>query len=458
MIKNAYTPVLLICRLFTYLILCLGFSFASSFGSSYPVGLPSYKAADAPVLLVSENTSYAQPTSGLPETMIKREDLPGIPWMSADCSGELGYEQNYSLREHMSTSSRPFVIFNVSGGLNYGKEDYKLSILGRKETVKTNRRERKDWRFDELWLGKTLESSRIIIGLQKITWGETFGIPIVDIVNHQDNNEHPLNSFEDNKLASWMINYQMVTHSWNLQLIASPWNQQKIAQTEGDSLLIDKSSDHDYRNIFEFGGRIGYLLENGLDIKAFYYHHENHFPVFEPTLNSQFFPVLHQVQKEEDSLGVSQSLAFDASVLRWDLIYMPGFHINSPINGRLFKVPRLGSALGYDYATDFDLLFGLQLQSEILSSSHPDLEEIDQLHYFATQFIYPMSLDRFQIKSVTFFGLGSDEIWQRVELMFYLFNQVRADLIWDDIQGDHIGLLSRNRDLDRLYLKIAWQF
>ncbi len=210
----------------------------------------------------------------------------------------------------------------------------------------------------------------IKLGLQTVTWGETFGIPIADVVNPVDLSRTPRIDAESRKIPLGIMNLKALLGSFNLQIIYTPLPRlsalpQPANAGQSESLKIN--TDPNRFNLWtdaELGGKFGYLFDFGLDINAFYCSHWNRMPVFYSSIVEQRLLVQRQESRVE-SYGLTGSQAFDAIVLRADTVV----HHNIPRTQALGIYPRYHNlwqtAFGVDYSTGEQDNFGLHFQSDV---------------------------------------------------------------------------------------------
>lgn len=191
---------------------------------------------------------------------------------------------------------------------------------------------------------------RISLGLQEVTWGETFGVPIVDIVNPRDLTQSLLYKWEQHKLPLLMAYPQFFWNNFTAELIFVPLPRQTPLAFPVQERQLRFGKDA------EFGGRIGYLFENGWDLKIFYYNHWNRSPALSVSplgLKSQMNRV--------DSVGGSFSFATSNLVFRGDTVYsdstpFPKIIAQSPVLGSVWQ-----TVLGTDYTSEGQSTVGVQL-------------------------------------------------------------------------------------------------
>ena len=222
----------------------------------------------------------------------------------------------------------------------------------------------------KLLIQTQLSAFDLKLGLQTVTWGETFGIPIADVVNPVDLTRTPRIDAESRKIPLGIINLKALLNSFNLQILYTPLPRlsplpQSANAGESESLKINTDSNkYNLWTDAELGGKFGFLFEFGLDINAFYYSHWNRMPVFYSSIVDQRILVQRQESRVE-SYGLTASQAFDAIVVRADTVV----HHNIPRSQALGIYPRYHNlwqtAFGVDYSTADQDNFGLHIQSDV---------------------------------------------------------------------------------------------
>lgn len=413
----------------------------------------------------------------LPAQAASESPPPASQLSQADAAGEaerneplwdyqpellFGYEAARTFPDDGQELSAPFLRGGVSGRAGVLPFNFKLTLLGRQNTAAkghipgssgAGEHELGEWRPEEAWLNYEKDQHKVQVGLQKVTWGETFGFPIADVVNPIDWSRSPLTKPEDSKLASWLGHYQYFDGVWSLQGLASPWSSHRQAEAAYHDALGGGSAETE--PILEYGGRAGLLTAAGLDIKASAYHHQNRTPLYRLESGPSGPPTLNQVSREMDTYGISFSYDFDGTLIRADSVHEPVFYLNGS-DGTLAETGRTGAIIGADRTVGEDWFVGMQVYGENLSPSRSGMDGSKHVAYLGAQLIYPFLMESYQAKVFFFEGINVREGWLRSELSLAGPSGLRFEAVYDLLYGEDIGLLSRLDTKSRFYAQVSW--
>jgi hypothetical protein len=379
---------------------------------------------------------------------------PKSLWSELESEWDLaaGYESFQSLPEGSQKIQRPYLGLGQQGTLRSWQ--WHVELLARRDRAKDDpsiwpRKSASESRHGEVrpeqgWLAYQGERHRWQIGLQTVSWGETFGFPIMDIVNPTDGREPYLLSPERRKLSSWLLQYQWFGSQWNLQLLASPWpTQQVLADGEPAS--------------WEGGGRLGYLTEDGFEWKLMFYHHRNRQPLVsrEPILdeNQKVRILVTHEQREEDSYGLTFTKDVSGFVVRGDGLYVPLHHLQGQRQPE--ESERAAGIVGVDHNFGEDWFLGLQFYSEaLLRDSSSQLA--DRADMAGLQMIYPFVPNRFQIKVFSFLSANNRDYWLHAEWSQFLGEHLQGVLAYDQLRSRHPLLAAIGERA--LYYRVQWSW
>lgn len=306
------------------------------------------------------------------------------------------------------------------------------------------------------------------LGFQEVSWGETFGFFILDLVNPRDLSDPLFNEIGFIRKPVFMANYQYYWDSTSLQLLFIPIpekNDLPIKNSAFDVIpapfkslpLIDPVRfrfDHSLRYA-ECGGRLGTLFDCGLDLNLYYLWHWNRSIVFE-SHSKPGFPVLELHRRRIHSIGVSASQAFEDIVLRGDSV----IHIGTPLTqgqfGRLRHGTLWKTILGLDYTPDASWSTGVQLHRDHWSSS--------SLHWIGMHAWASALEGIWEFNSFLFFGLDNQDFWFQPQLTRHTecmgqWN-LRADLLSGEKQRGvpEEGIIGPLRKQHRLFFWWSYSF
>lgn len=275
---------------------------------------------------------------------------------------ERGDQTACGFTENGLTRSRPYVFAKTTS------EHFEASARLWYDFIHSH----KDLEIRSLFYKKSAEQWSLKVGFQEIAWGETFGLYIADLVNPRDYTDPFFNDLGWIRLATFTLNAQYFKDAFSAQLVVTPiprnnWlptthspfnvlsEEVEGAKVRGPSKFkIDRCG----RDV-EYGLRVGYLFESGVDITAFYFRHWNRNPAYRLRLDSHarvFKPVLRRIQ----TVGASFSRAWEKIVWRGDAVW----HLREPWTvHRLGVIKRRGvfrTILGADYTSDEGRTLGFQ--------------------------------------------------------------------------------------------------
>ena len=176
-------------------------------------------------------------------------------------------------------------------------------------------------------------SSRTVVGLQQISWGETFGIQILDIVNGRDLRDPLMLETGWTRLAAPILQQQFFQDKTTYQFILTAMPSHNRLPRSGsafdttNTLGVElqenaRTVGDEYPAMPEFGGKISQLFRNGLDVSILLFSHYNRNTVYQlrtslsPSGPMRLQPIVGRVL----SAGGSASYALNEFVLRGDYI------------------------------------------------------------------------------------------------------------------------------------------
>lgn len=328
-------------------------------------------------------------TSPLPAYVIPRAllyfcllALIGMAWAgyaapSKSLETKIGARVEYDADSGETTSSR-YSIRQESSAALY-KKSFGLSLhTNIYFAVDTDREftENKEWyviRPDSLFIEFQRNFFRATMGMQQITWGESFGLPIVDVVNPVDLSEPIGSESQDYKISVPLSSVELIGGNFYLQGIYVPLARRSPVPDSVNGIRVVDFAPYKFGRDSEYGGRVGYLFPFGLDLKALYYRHNTRLPRFELDLASPSDPRLVLVETNQNSYGLSISQSLEEFVIRADALFeegylLPGLTRTTPIAEapvtRSLLADRFQVVSGVDYTTTGGDMFGLQFQYE----------------------------------------------------------------------------------------------
>ena len=366
---------------------------------------------------------------------------------------EVGYQSAYGFIEDGFTRNMPYMQLSQRYDMTPCQMlEMDVRLLGDAETE----RGRVDLRcFSYEYLG---DVTQLKVGVQQIPWGETFGFFIADIINPRDYTDPLFNEIEWIRRGVFAINFQWLPDPFCLQLVVTPIPLNNILPRKGDPFymvpkalitapLLPQEDIHDV----EFGGRVGYLMDSGLDLAAFYYRHYSRDPILELRADGSLKPISEKI----DTVGGSLSQAFDDWVLRGDMVVHLETPFSWPQTGQVARLDLVRTIIGTDRSFDNDFCFGLQY--------HGDFWEEASLHGMSTQLSKGFCDGRHRLECFAYKGLNNRDLWIQPKYTFYLGSHlsvsVRADFVFGTTKrgNPRDGLIGQFRNKDRIFLWVSYR-
>lgn len=315
---------------------------------------------------------------------------------------------------------------------------------------------------DSLFLEWQKSLFRIAAGFQTLSWGEAFGLPIMDVVNPVDFTDPPGSNMVQRKIPIAMVSAELIANDIYLQFLGTPFPRRSPLPRHKDGLPIVKVDHGEWGKDFEFGGRLGYLFASGLDVKLVYYHHWFRTPRFELGINSATGePELREVALEVDLVGVSLSQAVYSWVFRFDAAHESGYLLPAHMEGlspqealqkQVGLSNRSRALLSVDTTTDSGQIFGFQLQAQHIGEPERELagpeseaggsvDRLDsQTHLWGgIQANFSAFERKLVLENFVIMGLGNADIWVRPQLQAYLTPRIRIEAEFNYVDGKSDG-------------------
>lgn len=343
-------------------------------------------------------------------------------------------------------------LFSLRDGFITG--DAKASVLGNLDHVDPQH----ELRFRELYVDLLAGDFSLRAGLQDITWSETFGFFIADIVNPRDLRDPLYLDPRYARLPVAALKPQLTLGSVTVQGVFTPVAHNTLfssAPFNGLPVLPAPSIQiHDYPQYAEGGGRIEALLFGKLDSSVFYYHHLNRNFAGEEVATHNG-PAIQEVAEPVDSYGLTSSYALESVVFREDLVVTPHQPTSATDLGAVRHSNEIQSILGVDYSSTDDFTVGLQYQYE----THPGA-----FHWLSAKVSKKFATLNLQPELFIFQGVGNRDRWVQPQLSWFASDRLTVSVRYDwvDAQpqetGDFVGYLSTLRDNDRVLAEASLKF
>lgn len=220
------------------------------------------------------------------------------------------------------------------------------------------------------------DSNSFQVGFLRYRFSETFGLQLLDVANPRDYSEFVFNDLSWSKRSVFGVNDTFKWDNFQIQLILTLWpNGDRLpyqdtafdatsSAVEYEGGVVDRPWFRD----LEYGTRMKYLFENGLDLSLLYFHHFSR-PTFQDTQIISASKVLTRpTEHMVDSFGTSASFVWNEWVLRGDALYTSEDLVMKNLSS-YEKDDHFQTLVGID--RNFDtLVLGLQGQSDFTMKRH----------------------------------------------------------------------------------------
>lgn len=384
---------------------------------------------------------------------------------------EIGYQAAYGVEENGITRNRPYFLFTTS----YSPESegstltsYDASFRGWDDFAESE----KNLEIRALYIDKTSDRWSLKTGFQEISWGETFGLYILDLVNPRDLTDPFFNDLSWIRLPVFTVNAQYFQDPWNCQLIFTPIPRNNWLPKQGSPWdvfpdIFDNSSvlgPHKFAvsrcgQDAEYGGKLEYLFESGIDLTAYYFRHWNRYPVYKAGIDvgidgahSFLKPVLRRIQ----TIGASFSKAYEEIVLRGDSTLSFRTPWQEPVFGLFKKTNLWRTILGLDYTNDNGMTVGFQYHFDLWNQGH--------LHSISIRYLQDYVEGKYQFAFFIYKGINNGDIWVQPAFIWNINDSASATL-QADILGGHEGngtpkdgFIGPYRHKSRFFLWVKYQW
>lgn len=214
------------------------------------------------------------------------------------------------------------------------------------------------------------------VGFLRYRFSETFGLQLLDVANPRDYSEYIFNDLAWAKRSVFGINDTYKWNNFSVQLILTLWpNGDRLPYqgsafdpTEGQTDYRGGVVDRPWFKDLEYGSRIKYLMENGVDLSFLYYHHFSR-PTFQDIkFNSATDISTSNTEHMVDSFGSSASYVLNDWVLRGDFLFTKNDLIQKDLLS--YTTGDHTQLLAGIDRTYEDFLVGLQTQHDLTMDRH----------------------------------------------------------------------------------------
>lgn len=292
------------------------------------------------------------------------------------------------------------------------------------------------------------------IGFLRYRFSETFGLQLLDVANPRDYSEFIFNDLSWSKRSVFGMNDTFKIDNLQVQLMLTLWpNGDRLPYQ--DSAFDPTSSpvhyqggvvDRPWFKDLEYGTRLKYLFENGLDLSLLYYHHFTR-PTFQDVkINGPLNVTTNSTDKLVDSLGSSASFVYEEWVLRGDVLFTFDDYVQKDL-------------LSYDNENHFQSLFGIDRTfKNFLLGFQTQSDYTVSRHYFGmrsewTQFSW------WKPSLMIYRNYKSADQWFQLKSLFEL-ESWKLEVTYDNIHGgkDKSDLFGFYRQNDRFLIDLSYTY
>lgn len=288
-------------------------------------------------------------------------------------------------------------------------------------------------------------------GLQNISWSETFGFNILDLVNPRDWSEYVFEDLSWVQLPVWALKNSLIFGSFKLQAIYVPRARNAILPKAGsyydplpENLALFGREDFSKKKLFkddEKGVRIEYLFDFGLDLSLMTYEHFNRSPTY-------YFENgrLKIADKKLQSYAMSFTYANGGMVLRGDTL-------------KTLKQPYFSSDLSYAEKDELQGIYGMDytFENQFILGAQYQFAQTSGYQWGALQL--KKTIEDFDLQCLLFWGINNDDRWARPEVTWHLPYNMSLRAYYDYIQNKKDqGVLGPFHNKNTFALNWNWLF
>jgi hypothetical protein len=292
------------------------------------------------------------------------------------------------------------------------------------------------------------------VGFLRYRFSETFGLQLLDVANPRDYSEFVFNDLSWSKRSVFGVNDTFKWDNLQIQLILTLWPNGDRLPYQGTAFdtttnVVEYEGgvvERPWLKDLEYGTRIKYLFENGLDLSFLYFHHFSR-PTFQDVQVISLSKVLARpTDHMVDSFGSSASFVWNSWVLRADAL----FTVNDLVMENLLsyeKDDHFQTLVGIDRNFDTFVL-GLQGQSDFTIHRH----------FIGIRAEYS-DISWWKPSAMLFQNYESSDQWFQLKSLFEL-DDWKLSVSYDGIQGgkgdkDLFGVYRRN---DRYLVDLSYTY
>lgn len=292
------------------------------------------------------------------------------------------------------------------------------------------------------------------VGFLRYRFSETFGLQILDVANPRDYSEYFLNDLSWAKRSIFGLN--MLNKIGNLEALwmmtlwgngdRLPYKNSPYDTVEGQLGYQGGVVDRAWFKDIEYGVRLKYLFENGLDLSVIGYRHHNRPSIVTLNQKSAYEYVLRPYNEMVESLGLAGSYVVEDWVFRTDALITfddslirPDFSIERKDHKQFL--------LGLDRVWE-SWTIGGQYQNDLTLKRQ----------FYGMKFEYD-KYEKWKPSAMLFVSDKNQDQWFQFKNSFIL-NELNFSLTWDSIHGafNAKSLFGQHRRDDRFLMDLAFVY
>lgn len=292
------------------------------------------------------------------------------------------------------------------------------------------------------------------MGFLRYRFSETFGLQLLDVANPRDYSEFVFNDLSWSKRSVFGMNDTFKVGNLQWQFILTLWpNGDRMPYkgtafdpTEGRIAYEGGVVERPWFRDLEYGTRMKYLFENGLDLSLLYFHHFSRPTLQQIIVKSPFDIRTKNTDHLVDSLGTSASYVLDEWVVRADALYT----INDLVQETLLE---------FEKEDHFQTLFGIDKNFEkfVLGFQFQSDYSADR-HFLGIRSEYS-DIEWWKPSAMVFRNVESSDQWFQLKSMFE-WRAWKMSVSYDGIhggreEGDLFGLY---RTKDRFLMDASFTY
>lgn len=307
--------------------------------------------------------------------------------------------------------------------------------------------ERAELRLENFLVRAYRDQLNTKFGWQTVTWGETLGPSLIDVINPRDLRDPSYWLRGNQKLAVPLLLLGWSRDSMMVDVWGSPYAPQSLLPDEWQGMSIENS---DKPRGAEFGMRAGERVA-GWDMKVYAIRHRARTPAMSLQFKD-FEPVMAATFPMQTSLGFTVSQAWDNTVLRSELAHADSNEL--PL-GNLLDFARDQAVIGLDGTWGDHFFWG----SEFRYSHQKSVQVRDRdLAWVIAQGQWTLWDERVKPLIHLMQRVQQHDAYQRYEITGAVETDWELGIAWEAFQSSNKGYFTRLQAYDRLGLTVRWDF